>query len=302
VGAVQLRPRHRPPPAPRHHDPSPADRPRRRRPPRQHSASSAPAPPKTPAPSSAGSANAASTTPTSRSRSGSSTTSTRPAAAASSTASPEPGADTPTRSSASSSATATPPNSPGASSATPHRPRTARSSSPGTSTPAASPRPHRRPRSDRSPRTDTARDWILEYVTDHPGTPAQPSKTAFADHHGRGGSTLARKAIDGELNGEYPQLAVGNGKSPSGKYLYPASTLNSQLAVDPNGEYGESNSASRQEDVIRQLADSPLPRRGKASGESTPDQPDDLNGHPDTDLDELFGASSTDYDFGGEDA
>jgi hypothetical protein len=115
---------------------------------------------------------------------------------------------------------------------------------------------------------EEAREWIVEYLNAAPGPSKSAVETAFGEAHGKGGRALARRAIEAELAASTPRLAIGTGKSPAGKYLYPASEADSPLAADLFGECSEMGADPA---AGGQLADSPPPRRGKANGGESDD-------------------------------
>jgi hypothetical protein len=115
---------------------------------------------------------------------------------------------------------------------------------------------------------EAATAWIVGYVDEHPGDSRSAVETAFFAEHGKGGRTLARRAIDAQLTASTPLLATGPGRAANGVYLYPASEASSPLAAPLFGEHGEQGSDPEAGPV---LASSPPPRRGgeRGNGEQT---------------------------------
>jgi hypothetical protein len=109
---------------------------------------------------------------------------------------------------------------------------------------------------------EEARGWVVDFVNAKPGASKSAIETAFGEAHGKGGRALARRAIDGELNGEHSRLAKGPGRASNGVYLYPASEASSPLADALFGEHGEQGS-DPSKGRCSPLAD---PLKGKARG------------------------------------
>jgi hypothetical protein len=95
-----------------------------------------------------------------------------------------------------------------------------------------------------------AEDWVVQYVTTHPGLARSKVEDAYSASGGV--RNAARRAIDNQLKllaachenptlcGEQqPLLATTTGESRNGTYLIPFNHANSPLAGPPNGEGGE---------------------------------------------------------------
>lgn len=86
-----------------------------------------------------------------------------------------------------------------------------------------------------------ARDWILDHIRRLPGDSRTATETAYANHHGRGGRTLARTVIDRLL--DHGELALGPGRAANGKYLFLAQEASSPLAIQ-FAEFGEQTAST----------------------------------------------------------
>ncbi len=119
---------------------------------------------------------------------------------------------------------------------------------------------------------EDATNWIVGYVTEHPGHPKTKVEKAYVDAHDGKGRNIARDAIDEQLRklaehktgGEdIPLLATTTGERKNGFYLIPFTEVTSPLAAPLFGEDGEEVS----DPVPRTpLATSPPPRRGGEEG------------------------------------
>jgi hypothetical protein len=133
-----------------------------------------------------------------------------------------------------------------------------------------------------------ALEWITAHVTAHyevtgAGLPRGKAEEAYVDAQNkeRGARARARRVIDEQIRladqlGETPHggderralptLAIRNGETRNGKYLYPFIHAPSPFAEHPNGEHREHTSPPS---TPVPLASSPPPREEAANGEHT---------------------------------